>query len=83
MVTLLMIPLYILLMCDYSSQGAYHNLMRWVNRSSFQLRPVRGQQPGVANRIPIPKTDSLFVDPGWHGTIVVETEGRGRCETAR
>jgi len=49
--------------------------MRWVNRSSFQLRPVRGQQPGVVNRIPIPKTDTLFVDPGWYGTIVVETEG--------
>jgi len=49
--------------------------MRWVNRSSFQLRPVRAQQQGAVNRIPIPKTDSLFVDPGWYGTIVVETEG--------
>jgi hypothetical protein len=49
--------------------------MHWVNRSSFQLRPVRGQQPGVVNRIPIPNVDNLFVDPGWYGTIIVETEG--------
>jgi hypothetical protein len=26
-------------------------------------------------RIPIPDTDKLFVDSGWHGTVVVETEG--------
>lgn len=26
-------------------------------------------------RIPIPGTDNLYVDPGWYGTIVVETEG--------
>ena len=26
-------------------------------------------------RIPIPDTNGLFVDPGWYGTIVVETEG--------
>ena len=27
-------------------------------------------------RIPIPDTDNtLFVDSGWHGTVVVETEG--------
>jgi hypothetical protein len=64
-----------LFLCVYSPQGAYHNVMRWVHRSSFQLRPVKGQLPGVVNRIPIPNTDSLFVDPGWYGTIVVETEG--------
>ena len=29
----------------------------------------------MVNRIPIPNTDNLFVDPGWYGTIVVETEG--------
>lgn len=64
----------------FSSQGAYHNVMRWVHRSSFQLRPPRIQQSIFYsskgnNRIPIPGTDNLFVDPGWYGTIVVETEG--------
>lgn len=49
--------------------------MRWVHRSSFQLRPIRGQQPGAVNLIPIPNSDNLFVDSGWYGTIVVETEG--------
>lgn len=29
----------------------------------------------VAGRVPIPGSDNLFVDPGWYGTIVVETEG--------
>jgi hypothetical protein len=29
----------------------------------------------VALRIPIPESNGLFVDPGWYGTIVVETEG--------
>ena len=32
--------------------------------------------PGpVSSRIPIPDSNGLFVDPGWYGTIVVETEG--------
>lgn len=31
-------------------------------------------QPHVP-RIPIPDTDNLFIDHGWYGTIVVETEG--------
>ncbi|KAF9531441.1 hypothetical protein CPB83DRAFT_891808 [Crepidotus variabilis] len=62
-------------------QGAYHNVMRWVHRSSFQVRPPRGpqrQQYGgrpPTNRVPIPDFESLFVDSGWYGTIVVETEG--------
>jgi hypothetical protein len=29
----------------------------------------------VTPRIPIPESNGLFVDPGWYGTIVVETEG--------
>ncbi|RDB16588.1 hypothetical protein Hypma_002821 [Hypsizygus marmoreus] len=70
-------------------QGAYHNVVRWVHRSSFVIRPpVRGgRSPSQFNgrpspypppsgplRIPIPESN-LFVDPGWYGTIVVETEG--------
>ncbi|KAG7441512.1 uncharacterized protein BT62DRAFT_923288 [Guyanagaster necrorhizus] len=50
-------------------QGTYHNVVRWVHRSSFQLRARRG------TRIPIPESNGLFVDPGWYGTVVVETEG--------
>ncbi|KAF9448079.1 hypothetical protein P691DRAFT_670166 [Macrolepiota fuliginosa MF-IS2] len=67
-------------------QGAYHNVVRWVHRSSFVIRPpsrhssvrVTGGNNGkmpVMGRIPIPGADNLFVDPGWYGTIVVETEG--------
>ncbi|KAF5339725.1 hypothetical protein D9611_009086 [Ephemerocybe angulata] len=69
-------------------QGAYHNVVRWVHRSSFVIRPparvmqrgpsvngrFAGQQPHTP-RIPIPETENLFIDAGWYGTIVVETEG--------
>lgn len=44
------------------------------------VRPRRyshqvGKAQYQAARIPIPETDNLYVDPGWYGTIVVETEG--------
>ncbi|KAF7303801.1 hypothetical protein MIND_00609800 [Mycena indigotica] len=42
-------------------QGNVHNVVRWVHRSSFVIRA-----PGKAR---------LYVDSGWYGTIVVETEG--------
>lgn len=65
-------------------QGAYHNVVRWVHRSSFTIRPPtrkypppppnsRGQIPIL--RVPIPETENMFVDSGWYGTIIVETEG--------
>ena len=67
-------------------QGNYHNVVRWVHRSSFVVRPPhRGSMRSpnqyknhfgpVSPRIPIPESNGLFVDPGWYGTIVVETEG--------
>lgn len=65
-------------------QGAYHNVVRWVHRSSFTIRPSRGSAPRYGSsaraspgngRIPIPESNNLFVDSGWYGTIVVETEG--------
>jgi len=64
-------------------QGAYHNVVRWVHRSSFTIRPSRGAQrypngtrgPSSTGRIPIPDSNNLFVDHGWYGVIVVETEG--------
>ncbi|ESK94515.1 hypothetical protein Moror_7982 [Moniliophthora roreri MCA 2997] len=67
-------------------QGSYHNVVRWVHRSSFVMRPglsgkrsssrSRNSPPSTSSgRIPIPDTNGLFVDPGWYGTIVVETEG--------
>jgi len=67
-------------------QGSYHNVVRWVHRSSFHLRPPRTQSHGrnsvrsgssasaAQTRIPIPDSP-LFVDPGWYGKVVVETEG--------
>ena len=82
-------------------QGTYHNVVRWVQRSSFVIRPPpRGtvmrsppnafyQRSGAGApappalalapaRIPIPDSN-LFVDPGWYGTVVVETEGTNEC----
>ncbi|KAJ6611183.1 hypothetical protein B0H10DRAFT_2057288 [Mycena sp. CBHHK59/15] len=62
-------------------QGAYHNVVRWVHRSSFVIRaPAKprmstGRARPQSPRIPIPESSGLFVDPGWYGTIVVETEG--------
>ncbi|KJA16123.1 hypothetical protein HYPSUDRAFT_47657 [Hypholoma sublateritium FD-334 SS-4] len=63
-------------------QGAYHNVVRWVHRSSFAIRAPRGGARHTAaarlppsGRIAIPDSNGLFVDAGWYGTIVVETEG--------
>ncbi|KAK1235997.1 hypothetical protein PQX77_000766 [Marasmius sp. AFHP31] len=66
-------------------QGSYHNVVRWVHRSSFVIRPSHGGGPSHngkrsasrtrPTRIPIPDWNNLFVDAGWYGTIVVETEG--------
>jgi hypothetical protein len=67
----------------YRPQGNIHNVVRWVHRSSFTIRaPAKprmsmssgGRRP-QSPRIPIPETAGLFVDPGWYGTVVVETEG--------
>jgi hypothetical protein len=33
------------------------------------------RRPPSPARIPIPESAGLFVDSGWYGTIVVETEG--------
>ncbi|KAJ6504144.1 hypothetical protein C8R47DRAFT_968573 [Mycena vitilis] len=62
-------------------QGNVHNVVRWVHRSSFVVRaPAKPRMSSSSRRpqsprIPIPETAGLFVDPGWYGTIVVETEG--------
>lgn len=79
----------------YSSNGM-HNVMQWVHRTSFILRPAVIQtNPSLRDmtlagtRLPIPGTD-LFIDPNWHGTVVVETMGtnegvdelRRRCTMA-
>jgi hypothetical protein len=65
-------------------KGAYHNVVRWVHRSLFTIRPpTRKYAPPPPNsrgqtqvpRIPILETENMFVDLGWYGTIVVETEG--------
>lgn len=78
-------PATLLLIYDLRPQGAYHNVVRWVHRSSFVIRPparvmqrgpsVNGRGQPHTPRIAIPDTDNLFIDPGWYGTIVVETEG--------
>ncbi|KAJ6551379.1 hypothetical protein B0H19DRAFT_1157416 [Mycena capillaripes] len=62
-------------------QGNVHNVVRWVHRSSFVIRAPSKQRMSTSGRrppsprIPIPESAGLFVDPGWYGTIVVETEG--------
>ncbi|KIY52567.1 hypothetical protein FISHEDRAFT_34988 [Fistulina hepatica ATCC 64428] len=70
-------------------QGAHHNVVRWVHRSSFKLKPkaitstrnsvhpaarAAGTSPRH-ERIPVPGFQGVFVDSGWYGTIVVEAEG--------
>lgn len=65
-------------------QGGHHTVVRWIHRSSFRARP----NPFNKQPIRIPGT-ALVVDPGWWGTIVVETEGtnegladlQDRCKT--
>lgn len=65
-------------------QGNVHNVVRWVHRSSFVIRPppVHGRQITKGQpsppRLPIPDSN-LFVDPSWYGTVVVETEGTNEC----
>ena len=42
----------------------------------FTTTQQGGRTQILISRIPIPDTDNtLFVDSGWHGTVVVETEG--------
>ncbi|OAX35355.1 hypothetical protein K503DRAFT_723134 [Rhizopogon vinicolor AM-OR11-026] len=61
--------------------GALHSVVRWVHRSSFTIRPpVSPHHPHAYShlqnlRLPIPKVDGFFIDPGWYGTVVVEAEG--------
>ncbi|KAJ7590939.1 hypothetical protein C8J56DRAFT_782229 [Mycena floridula] len=59
-------------------QGHYHNVVRWVHRSSFVIRPNNvlptSRKHTHQARIPIPNSN-LFVDPGWYGTVIIETEG--------
>ncbi|KAK7052252.1 hypothetical protein R3P38DRAFT_2685050 [Favolaschia claudopus] len=66
-------------------QGNVHNVVRWVHRSSFIIRAPPKQRQSMSSsgsrrppspaRIPIPDSTNLYVDSGWYGTIVVETEG--------
>ncbi|KAJ7319048.1 hypothetical protein DFH08DRAFT_714178 [Mycena albidolilacea] len=65
-------------------QGNIHNVVRWVHRSFFVIRAPPKQRMSMSNghrrppspaRLPIPESAGLFVDSGWYGTIVVETEG--------
>lgn len=55
-------------------------VVRWVHRSSFNIRPSSSGKP---LRISVPKGvgpgpspgGTWLVDPGWFGTVVVEAEG--------
>ncbi|KAF9653626.1 hypothetical protein BDM02DRAFT_3135101 [Thelephora ganbajun] len=69
-----------------TSQGIYHNVIRWVHRSTFQIYP-----PPNGKRIPFQFGSSTWhMDPGWYGTVVVEAEGtnegladlQSRCHSA-
>ncbi|PCH37176.1 hypothetical protein WOLCODRAFT_83453 [Wolfiporia cocos MD-104 SS10] len=57
-------------------QGNFHTVVGWVHRSSFTIHatpmrinvpPGTGPGPGAGG--------AWLVDPGWHGTVVVEAEG--------
>ncbi|KAF8312062.1 hypothetical protein DL93DRAFT_2060266, partial [Clavulina sp. PMI_390] len=58
-------------------QGAYHTVVRWIHRSSFQLRgetpllPLRSHASAgnnAAGRTP-------HIDKAWEGTVFIEAEG--------
>ncbi|KAH8110225.1 hypothetical protein DFH11DRAFT_1623023 [Phellopilus nigrolimitatus] len=51
-------------------QGGHHTVVRWIHRSKFRIRP----EPHTHAPVAIPGT-RLCVDAGWHGTLIVETEG--------
>ncbi|KAF8132594.1 hypothetical protein EV363DRAFT_1163837 [Boletus edulis] len=61
--------------------GALHDVVRWVHRSTFTIRPpvpsLQGQpQPRLRDfRVPIPGAEGLYIDSGWYGTVVLESEG--------
>ncbi|KAJ7868830.1 hypothetical protein B0H13DRAFT_2558192 [Mycena leptocephala] len=63
-------------------QGNIHNVVRWCTarpspsapRQAAHVHVLRRAPPAVP-ALPIPETAGLFVDPGWYGTVVVETEG--------
>ncbi|KAI9573044.1 hypothetical protein HD554DRAFT_2202374 [Boletus coccyginus] len=61
--------------------GALHDVVRWVHRSAFSIRPSVPPPQGQVHsrsravRIPIPKVDGFYIDPGWYGTVVLESEG--------
>ena len=70
----------------HRSQGTYHNVIRWVHRSTFQIYP-----PPDGRKIPFQfGSRAWHIDPGWYGTVVVEAEGtnegladlQGRCRSA-
>ena len=47
-------------------------VVRWIHRSRFRVRA----QAFARGRAAIPHTNPpLYVDPAWHGSVVVETEG--------
>ncbi|KAF9788126.1 hypothetical protein BJ322DRAFT_607200 [Thelephora terrestris] len=69
-----------------TAQGTYHNVIRWVHRSRFQICP-----PSNGRRIPFQSGSSTWhIDPGWYGAVVVEAEGtnegladlQSRCHSA-
>ncbi|KAH8103341.1 hypothetical protein BXZ70DRAFT_888963 [Cristinia sonorae] len=76
-------------------QGGHHTVVRWVHRSTFIIKPPPGSR---SIRIPVPSTagpgpspsGAWIIDPGWYGTVVVETEGtnegladlQARCQGA-
>ncbi|KAG6332859.1 hypothetical protein ID866_6229 [Astraeus odoratus] len=71
--------------------GVMHDVVRWVHRSSFKIRPpansshndhayahLYGSYPHLiphGQRLPVPNVTGFFVDPHWYGTVIVEAEG--------
>lgn len=64
-----------------SPHGALHDVVRWVHRSTFTIRPPVSPSQGQtqpqprALRIPIPGVEGFYIDPSWYGTVVLESEG--------
>jgi len=53
-------------------QGNYHTVVRWVHRSSFNIRHLHAPH---APAMFLPSREQIPIDQGWIGTVVVEAEG--------
>lgn len=63
------------LFISFSPQGQYHTVVRWIHRSSFQLRGETPLLPQRPNAVPQNGGRTPLIDVAWEGTVFIEAEG--------